>query len=281
MSSELITISSSILAYENFKSQKIRKLTRKNYHYILSQFLSFLPSIGIEPCQATTMDLSEEWLYQYLQKLKDKSQELIKHNRSILQGWYRFVLQTYPTKQAQITSRLLSSEKARRAIQPADVETTGKVVDYVAFLSGQQPEDTDENLKTYRDRALILLLADSGMEYFLLCALYREHIDWERQRIIHPFRPGQTYPLSSRALAALQEYLSFRLDRDVLLDLPIEFVPIFYRYDRGLRKAVPFRIFTVRQIIYQKAKEALGKETEYSVTPASLHEYYLATHPVS
>ncbi len=131
-----------------------------------------------------------------------------------------------------------------------------------------------------RDRAFILVLADTGLRVHEACGLRRGDLDWNEQKAIVIGKGDRqaVVRFSSRSLHAIKDYLSVRSKLDGSSGKPLPSLPLFPRHDRGAGKKVkPITTGTGRNIIHQRVSEALGAEAADTITPHSFRHYFVTT----
>ena len=83
---------------------------------------------------------------------------------------------------------------------------------------------------------------------------------------------------STRSLGAVKDYLSARAGLDGASGRVLTSLPVFARHDKGAGKKVkPITTTTGRNIVAQRVRECLGKETVGSITPHSFRHYFVTT----
>lgn len=116
-----------------------------------------------------------------------------------------------------------------------DEDAISKTVEYCEKLSGE--------LIDLRDKAFVLIAADSGLRISELCSLKRGDVNWKNQNV-YVLRKGGSHAfvrLSRRSLSALRIYLGARQKDDGQTGKPINTLPIFITVD-GMRKAIKRRM---------------------------------------
>lgn len=87
---------------------------------------------------------------------------------SAILGWCRFLaaegIAEVNMQRLKLLARPDRQKYVRRAEQPPDYYDMSRIVDYAANLIDAQVSNEHERLRALRDRALIITLADTGME---------------------------------------------------------------------------------------------------------------------
>jgi len=141
-------------------------------------------------------------------------------------------------------------------------------------------------LRNMRDRALILLLADTGLRVSEACSLTLEDVNFFEGHL-HVLGKGDKDDLvrvSQRALNALRDYLHERqavgLSSPVHRGRPLSagrLTPLFVRHDRAAGKGSPTPLdpSTAWDIIRERATEVLGGEAAHRIHPHSFRHYFV------
>jgi site-specific recombinase XerD len=156
-----------------------------------------------------------------------------------------------------------------------DIET---IINYV--ISNPLPSDPTERLYYCRDRAFLLILADTGLRVHEACNLRRGDINWNEGQaiIIGKGNKQAVVRFSDRVLHALRDYLSARASLDGSSGRSLSALPLFARHDKGAGKKVkPITTTTGRKIIAQLVSLALGPQAVGTITPHSFRHYFVTT----
>jgi integrase/recombinase XerC len=147
-----------------------------------------------------------------------------------------------------------------------------------------QPENNDalpnERLRAVRDRAFLLMLADTGLRVNEACKLRRGDIDWNEGRavIIGKGDKQAVVRFSNRSMKAIKDYLSLRAQLDGGSGKQLAALPLFARHDKGAGKKVkPITPTTGRNIVAERVREILGKDAVGKITPHSFRHYFVTT----
>ena len=136
-----------------------------------------------------------------------------------------------------------------------------------------------EKLRNLRDRSFLVTLADTGLRVHEACNLRRGDIDWNEGKAVILGKGDQQalVRFSKRSMMALRDYLSSRGVRlTVHRANHMTSLPLFARHDKGAGKKIkPITTTTGRNIVAQRAAEALGPEAVGTVTPHSFRHYFV------
>jgi len=179
--------------------------------------------------------------------------------------------------------RLLIKQRARRPgirlpqFPKSDIET---VLQYAETLNTKPYENEVERLINLRDRALLLMLADTGLRIHEACKLRRGDIDWHESRaiVIGKGNKEAVVRFSRRAIAAVKDYLALRATRDGSGGKALSALPIFARHDKAAGSKVrSISTTTGREIVINRVREACGEEAVGTITPHSFRHYFVTT----
>jgi len=179
--------------------------------------------------------------------------------------------------------RLLIKQRARRPgirlpqFPKSDIET---VLQYAETLNTKPYENEVERLINLRDRALLLMLADTGLRIHEACKLRRGDIDWHESRaiVIGKGNKEAVVRFSRRAIAAVKDYLALRAIRDGSGGKALSALPIFARHDKAAGSKVrSISTTTGREIVINRVREACGEEAVGTITPHSFRHYFVTT----
>jgi site-specific recombinase XerD len=129
----------------------------------------------------------------------------------------------------------------------------------------------------YRDAALLVTLADTGLRVSEICSLRRGDLDWEHQRavVIGKGDKQAIVRFSQRSLQRIDNYLSLRSGRDLRQGRQ-SILPLFARHDKKAGKRVlPMSPRTAENIVTRYVVEALGEEARGTITPHTFRHYFV------
>jgi uncharacterized protein (TIGR02391 family) len=150
------------------------------------------------------------------------------------------------------------------------------VVEYAMSLGDRSSSNTNKDLGHLRDRALIVILADTGLELLNICQLRRGDIDWKNRKIAPRSKNRrEAIDLTPRAYSALTDYLKARASLDKAAKLAEASLPLLARHDgKTGKKVVPLSIMAAGRAIAKVIHAALGVEDDGSITVVSFRRYY-------
>ena len=285
---EGISIQEAAEAYLNRLRQLGRSpATQKAYGQGLKIFLSILEENLVDisgPVSQLNVE-TYDWLLTGLENHSAASKQLY---ISAVTNFFEYITaRELSTLNFNQILSLRKSANRRRAAAPKfpqfSAENIQKVLDYAEKLPQKPAEDEEERLRYYRDRALVLVLADTGLRIHEACALTRGQIDWNEGRaiIVGKGNKEALIRFTTRSLKALREYLHERMKIDGSLGKPLHTLPIFMRHNRPIgpksknSQTRPISTETGRDIVEKLVNEALGPEAAGSITPHSFRHYFV------
>jgi integrase/recombinase XerC len=185
--------------------------------------------------------------------------------------------------------RSLIRQRARRPgirLPQFPVDDIERIIDFVTnpsnlLICHEENEDTlNERLRAVRDHAFLLMLADTGLRVHEACKLRRGDIDWNEGRavIIGKGDKQAVVRFSTRSMKAIKDYLSLRAQLDGGSGKQLASLPLFARHDKGAGKKIkPITPTTGRNIVAERVKQILGKESVGKITPHSFRHYFVTT----
>ena len=258
-------------------SSAARERTRKTYRVILMVFYRDIFGETNPP----TGELTEDHVTLFLdsRKLSDNSRKLY---AAAVASLYRFLDKENALEGVSI-SRLRERIKDRtegsstKVLYP--ISEVERLIEYAASLTQTLPEGEMERLRLYRDRALILFLADTGLRIREACLLKRGDLDFDNLRVlVSVAKRNETdlLPVSTRAMRAVKDYLAARGALDGASGKPLRTLPVFTRHDPTARKNIlPMGTATGRAILEKRVTAALGKEMAGEITPHTLRHRFV------
>lgn len=279
------TIRAAVDAYLQMVREGRSAATTKAYHQGLDHFLRVVAEHGI-PESASPGLLTADAFNWMAQALKGKSPATERLYISAVSGFFEFLLAEEVASINPHRVAMLRKSRVRPAPQRFPQfprEAIEKVINYAHDLNKVPAKDEAERLINLRDRALILMLADSGLRIHEACKLLRGEIDWHEARAVIIGKGGKQAVIrfTGRALEALRDYLSARAVLDGSSGKPLASLPLFLRHDLPLnskRKIFQFRRMTTetgRNIVERRVIECLGAEAAHTITPHSFRHYFV------
>jgi site-specific recombinase XerD len=257
--------------------------TAKTYRNALNAFLEALKDLNTDPQDQKISELPEDaisWFARYLKHYSPTTERLY---LTALNGFFEFIAAEQLADPNLPRVRMLIRQRARRVGQrlpqfpKIHIE---QILDYANKLALKPAEDQAEQMRQLRDRAFLIILADTGMRVHEACGLRRGDIDWNEGKALIIGKGDQqaVVRFSRRSLKVLRDYLTARSQLDGGSGRPMTSLPLFARHDKGAGKKVkPITTTTGRNIVADMVAAALGPEAKGTVTPHSFRHYFVTT----
>ncbi len=265
---------------------------------------------SLDPDQTPADQLDEGWVAVFIEDLDSLSSASQNLYLSAVKGFYKFLLAErianphLPLIEQLIAERARKAGRRRPQFPREDIE---RLLEYAERLkeiappieedAGDAPagksaaarraERRRQRLRNLRDRAFILLLADSGLRVSEACGLKIGDVDFleARLRVLGKGDQEDWVRVSERALQALQDYLSERQPaaeraasprrgRPAALE---QRSPLFIRHDRRAKNAPPAALdpSSAWDLVRGRAAEALGEEAARGIHPHAFRHYFV------
>ncbi len=257
--------------------------TERAYRNALSLFAAVLRAHGQPPAETAPQALGLTCVNWFAAALKTYAPATEQLYLTALKGFLEFLIAEgrSPLNLTQIRRRIrLRARRAGVRLPQFPQEDIERVIEYAKYLTSAPTQDAAGRLRSLRDRAFLLALADTGLRVHEACALRRGDVDWREGRavIIGKGDKQAVVRFSRRSLRALQDYLEARASLDGAQGKPLGALPLFARHDRGAGKKIkPITTATGRNIVRQRVREALGEQAVGSITPHSFRHYFVTT----
>lgn len=257
--------------------------TARTYKNALNAFQDSLLDASTNPETQNVSELPEDavtWFARYLKHYSPTTERLY---LTALNGFYEFLAAERLADPNLPRVRMLIRQRARRAgkrLPQFPKNYIELALDYANNLASSPAEDEREQLRNFRDRAFLVILADTGLRVHEACGLRRGDIDWNEGKAIIIGKGDQqaVVRFSRRSLKVLRDYLTARSQLDGSSGRPMTSLPLFARHDKGAGKKVkPITTTTGRNIVADIVAAALGPEAKGTVTPHSFRHYFVTT----
>ncbi len=278
----MITVSQAVHAYLDNIILARSESTARTYKNALKAFLSVLHK-KLDPDRTAITEISEDAIVWLATELKAYAPATERLYLTAATGFYEYVAAENLAEINLPRLRLLIRQRARRPGQRLPQfprEAIETVLEYAQDLRTRLVENPAKQLRNYRDRAFLLVLADTGLRVHEACGLRRGDIDWNEGRAVVIGKGNQQaiVRFSSRSLGAIKDYLTLRAGLDGSSGRALTALPLFARHDRGAGKKVkPITPTTGRNIVAQRVQECLGPEATGSITPHSFRHFFVTT----
>jgi site-specific recombinase XerD len=277
-----ISIQTAILSFLETVRLARSKNTHATYSFALRAFQDMLTTRGLSPALPVSA-LSEDGISWFADYLKHQSPATEHLYLQAAKSFYKYLA---AERLADINLPRLDLLKQQHARRPGirlpqfpaqDIE---RVLSYVEDEGFPVAAPESDRLRALRDRAFLLTLADTGLRVHEACKLRRGEIDWNERRavIIGKGDKQAVVRFSRRAMTAIRDYLAARAALDGSSAKPLPSLPLFSRHDKGAGKKVkPITTATGRNIVDERARQALGASASGNITPHSFRHYFVTT----
>lgn len=257
--------------------------TALTYAKAMRVFAEILAQNGHPPDDTKIGQLNEDAILWAISAMKDFAPATERLYLTAVTGFYEYLAAEKLCDINLPRLRSLIKQRARRPGQRLpqfprdDIEN---VLLYALNLAEMPAEDENHRLRDLRDRAFLLVLADTGLRVHEACALRRGDIDWNESKALIIGKGDQeaVVRFSARSLNVLKNYLDARVVLDGASGRPLTSLSLFSRHDKGAGKRVlPITTTTGRNIVRQRVREALGEKAVGTITPHSFRHYFVTT----
>lgn len=169
------------------------------------------------------------------------------------------------------------SRKPRQRLPQFPMDAIDRIVLHLINTDNAPAEVTDR-LIYFRDRALLITLADTGLRIHEACSLTRGDMDWNEGKaiVIGKGNREEVIRFSARSIRALRDYLAIRAEIDGASGTPLTRLPLFARHDKGTGKhVIAITTTTGRNIVRDRVSTILGPEAVGTITPHSFRHYFV------
>jgi len=276
-----VTISEAIDNFLNITLMSRSENTARSYRNAMKSFLALLEDEGLKPDETPISTLDESAVAWMLHKMKNYSPATEQLYTVAVTRFFQYLmaeeLAEINYQRIQLIVRTRSRKPGQRLPQfpKDDIEA---VLDYALDFPKYNFDTQNDRLIAYRDAALIITLADTGLRVHEACNLRRGDIDWNEYKAIIIGKGDQqaVVRFSTRSMQAIKSYLVLRSELDGGSGKPLRSLPIFSRHDRGAgSKILPITPTTARNVIKQRVKEVLGEEAARFISPHSFRHYFV------
>lgn len=277
----MITVREALDLYLDEIEGTLSANTHKAYSQAADHFAYVLTENERPPKTTPIEDLSHEWMawfIRYLRQFAVKTEELY---LTAIFGFYHYAeaegwVEVNFSALRELRRRRSRREGTRLPEFPRDeIEA---VLDYVDQMAAGPFESDGERLRVLRDRALLFVLADTGLRVSEACSLTRGHLNWREGRAIVLGKGDKeaVVRFSERSLDKLRAYLDARAELDSSQRKPLRSLRLFARHDRGAGKRVlGISERTAEYIVENWVVSALGEKARGTITPHSFRHYFV------
>ena len=262
--------------------------TARAYKNALKAFCDVLTEKWLDPRSTPIEKLTEDIISPFAMYLKVFAPATEFLYMQAVKGFYEYVDSERYVEVNISRVRTLIRQRSRRPgirLPQFPAEDIERILAHVSEpshinLSTEDRDGANEQLRAMRDRAFLLMLADTGLRVHEACKLRRGDVDWNEGRavIIGKGDKQAVVRFSTRSMKAIKDYLSLRAQLDGGSGKQLASLPIFSRHDKGAGKKVkPITPTTGRNIVAERVLEILGKDAAGKITPHSFRHYFVTT----
>ncbi len=280
-SAKHVTVDESVAAFLDGVRLSRSPNTARTYGNALAAFRQMLRGGAGDPAVLLCLVAQERWIGDFASYLKRSAPATERLYLAAARAWFEYLVAEGLAEINLARVQQIIRQRARRPGQRLPQfprQAIEGVLDHADGLRSHPAEDERARLRALRDRAFLLTLADTGLRVHEACLLRRADLDWAEGRalLIGKGNRQAVVRFSRRSLSALRDYLAARAALDGASGRPLSALPVFARHDLGAgRKVLPMSTTTGRAVVHQRVREALGAETEATITPHSFRHYFV------
>jgi site-specific recombinase XerD len=277
------TISSAISEYLEVVKLARSQNTALTYGKALKEFKKVLVKTKIDPETSPAGVLTEDIISRFAMHLKSFSPATEQLYVRAVARFYKYLAAERLAEINLPRMDLLIEQRTRKPgirLPQFPTNEIERVLEFVSNITSLPAEAETARLRAMRDRAFLIVLADTGLRVHEACNLRRGDLDWNEGRaiIIGKGDKQAVVRFTTRAMRALKDYLSLRAELDGGSGKQLTALPLFARHDKGTGKKIkPITPTTGRNIVAERVKQALGNESEGHITPHSFRHYFVST----
>jgi integrase/recombinase XerC len=285
----LVMISDVMTKYIEIVKLSRSEHTARAYKNALNVFTEVLVEKWLDPKSTPIEKLTEDAVSPFAMYLKVFAPATEHLYLQAIKSFYEYVDSERFIEVNLSRVRNLIRQRARRPgirLPQFPIDDIERIIAYVTdpsnlLINQEENDDTlNERLRAVRDHAFLLMLADTGLRVHEACKLRRGDIDWNEGRavIIGKGDKQAVVRFSTRSMKAIKDYLSLRAQLDGGSGKQLASLPLFARHDKGAGKKIkPITPTTGRNIVAERVKQILGKESVGKITPHSFRHYFVTT----
>lgn len=274
------TIKSSIESYLNSLSSSHSDNTVRAYQHALASFVEISKKHLSDFENLPISEVLAEWVPIYSSTIQNLASSTRNVYMTAIKGWYKFLI-----NEGLISINLIvfqqnniTKHEDERLPTPNQNFEISRVLDYMSQLTQDADKDIKEKLRILRDKALLYMLADTGLDVQIICELRRKHFLVRKKQLQISLKDSQRIVLriTPRLQDALCSYLNERLLLDNNSRKKFDDLPLFARHDKGVGKKIEgITSASIRNVVNHYVGEALGVEYIGKITARSFKNYYI------
>ena len=258
--------------------------TLNTYYYTIEKFKKTLSEHGVRPAETPLTAITNDWIHWFLDDLRLLEPTTERGYLAAVMGFYDYVVAKNWLDLNLTEMRYFVKRRQRKLPEKAQrfpKRQVERLLEGMDELANGPFKDDREQLTIFRDRALLYLLAHSGLRVSEACSLKCGHVDWAEAElyVIGKGNKEARVRISEQARAKLKDYLKARQELQ-LPPLPdfLDELPLFARHDkRAGKKILPISSRSVQQAIDKLVSRCLGEIHLREVTPHTFRHYFVTT----
>ena len=258
-----------------------------SYRNALGNLFITLEDHGVDPSEEETNVLKEDLISWFAHDLKSYAPTSEQMYIVAAKGFIEYLVAEELADLNLSKVQLLIRQRTRKPgvrLPQFPFEDIQKIIAYLEDLQISSSDDEREYLRTLRDKAFLITLADTGLRVHEACALRRGDLDWNEGKalVIGKGNRQAVVRFSRRAQNAIKSYTQARGTLDGKSGRPLSSLPLFARHDKGAgEKVKPITPTTGRNIVAEWVKKILGDEAVGTITPHSFRHFFVTRVLVS
>ncbi|MGF1506011.1 MAG: tyrosine-type recombinase/integrase [Anaerolineae bacterium] len=283
-----MTVETHIQTYLRTLHTGLSDRTQTAYRQGLNLFRTYLIEEDLRPLPLD--DLTADVLLGFLNYLQENYSVETEHlySRAVLH-FMRYVEKRAGNDlhAADLAAQLDAARRPKQHHEPnLPLDILDTILDYATMVALPTQSSTDpsrDDLRQFRDKAYILMLADTGLRVSEMSRLRVRDFSPDDEQLVLPDRTR--LPLSSTTTRVASSYLTLRSKLDSDQTLPPEDLPLFARHDkRAGSKVLAISRWTGNNIVNEWVDSALNadqkrrlREEDISISPQTFRHYFVLT----
>ncbi|MCX6082493.1 MAG: tyrosine-type recombinase/integrase [Chloroflexi bacterium] len=255
--------------------------TSTSYAKGLRFYCLILQENGLDEKSLPANQISEDSLIWLLDALKDYSPATEQLYTATVTRFFNFLVAEKISDINLSRAKEIVRMRSRRLGQRLPQFPRNEIEQIIDFVLGMPISATEPEIyRDLRDKAFLIMLADTGLRVHEACNLRRGDIDWNEGRaiIIGKGNKQAVVRFSKRSMTAIKDYLKARSKLDGSSGRSMTSLPLFARHDKGAGKKIkPISPTTGRNIVDERIRQVLGDEAKGKITPHSFRHYFVTT----
>ncbi len=255
--------------------------TSISYAKGLRFYCLILQENGLDEKSLPANQIREDSLIWLLDALKDYSPATEQLYTATVTRFFNFLVAEKISDINLSRAKEIVRMRSRRLGQRLPQFPRNEIEQIIDFVLGMPISATEPEIyRDLRDKAFLIMLADTGLRVHEACNLRRGDIDWNEGRaiIIGKGNKQAVIRFSKRSMTAIKDYLKARSKLDGSSGRSMTSLPLFARHDKGAGKKIkPISPTTGRNIVDERIRQVLGDEAKGKITPHSFRHYFVTT----